>query len=719
MSRSLFLRASALAVFALAVPLSGALAADAAVVLAADAAVVLAADAAVVLAADAAVVLAADAAVASAKPLIGDFGFDVAGMNRNLKPGNDWIGYANGTYLGNLEIPADKSNFGMFTKLRDLSQERTRTIIEAAAAKGGAPGADAQKVGDYYASFMDEAAIEALGLAPVQPMLAAVAAIDDRVALAKTFGDLTRDGVDMPLGAAVFGDLKNPDIVSAYVGQGGLGLPDRDYYLDEKNPKFAEARTKYVAHIAAMLTLAGIPDASAKAQGIYDLEKKFAGVHWSQVEQRQVEKLYNPVARDKIDASYPGIDWAALLNAQGLGAQNEIIVAQPSAVTGIARLVASEPLPVWRDYLTFHVLSSAAPYLPRKYVDENFAFFGTALNGTPEDQPRWKRATDSTSAVLGEAVGSLYVAKYFPPEAKAKADALVKNIIAAMDTRLANLTWMDPATKAQARAKLAVFTPKIGYPEKWQDYSKFEVIRGDAFGNIIRSKRYEYQRQLDKIGKPIDRSEWQMTPMTVNAYANPLWNEIVFPAAILQPPFFDPNADAAVNYGGIGMVIGHEISHHFDDQGRKFDKFGKLADWWTPEDVKRFTALTDKVVAQYAEYEPLKGSRVNGELTLGENMADLAGITIAYDAYQRSLGGNKATVIDGFTGDQRFFLGATQIWRQKYRDAALLRGITTDPHTPGHFRPNVVRNLDAWYAAFGAKPGETLYLAPGDRVRVW
>ena len=357
--------------------------------------------------------------------------------------------------------------------------------------------------------------------------------------------------------------------------------------------------------------------------------------------------------------------------------------------------------------------------MPKAFVDENFAFSGTVLSGQPENQPRWKRGVDATTRSLGEAVGKLYVSKYFPPEAKAQADLLVKNIISAMDQRLANLTWMDPKTKTEARAKLAKFTPKIGYPNKWRDYSKLEVRRGDALGNALRAAAFDYQRELDKIGKPIDRTEWGMTPMTVNAYANPLWNEIVFPAAILQPPFFDPNADGAVNYGGIGVVIGHEISHHFDDQGRKFDKEGKLADWWTPEDVKRFTALTDQVVKQYAAYEPLPGTHVNGELTLGENMADLAGANVAFDAYHKSLEGKSAKVIDGFTGDQRFFLGFAQVWRIKYRDAALLQGVTTDPHTPGHLRPNVVRNLDAWYTTFEVQPGQKLYLAPEARIKVW
>ena len=660
------------------------------------------------------------AAHAAAKPFYGSFGVDTAGMDTSVTPGNDWGRYVNGTYLKNTVIPADRSNYGMFTKLRDLSQERTRAILDASAKVTNSPkGSEAQKVGDFYASFLDEAAIEAKGLTPLAPRLAQIAAIKDRAALAEAFGDASRDGVDVPIGVGAQQDLKNPDIMSVYLGQGGLGLPDRDYYLDTKNPKFAEVRTKYQQYIVDMLKLANVTDAEARGKRIYDLETKIATAHWTQVEQRQVDKIYNPVARTGIDAKYAGVDWTQLLTAAGVAGRPEIIVAQPSAITGIAKLVASEPLDTWKDYLAFHTLDRWAPVLPKAFVDTKFAFSGTVLSGQPENQPRWKRGVDATSNALGEALGKLYVAQYFPPASKAKADALVRNIIAAMDARLANLTWMDPKTKVEARAKLAVFTPKIGYPDKWRDYSKLDIVRGDALGNAQRSARFQYQRELDKIGKPIDRSEWGMTPMTVNAYANPLWNEIVFPAAILQPPFFDANADDAVNYGGIGAVIGHEISHHFDDQGRKFDKRGTLSEWWTAEDVKRFDALTAKVVKQYGEYSPLPGLHVNGELTLGENMADLAGVNVAYDAYHRSLNGKTPPIIGGFTGDQRFFLGFGQVWRQKYRDAALLQQTTTDPHTAGFLRPNVVRNLDAWYAAFPSKAGEKLYLAPADRVRVW
>jgi len=502
------------------------------------------------------------------------------------------------------------------------------------------------------------------------------------------------------------------------LGQGGLGLPDRDYYLTD-NPKFVEARQKYVTHIAKMLTLAGQPDAQAAAQRIYDLEKQLAEVHWSRAEQRQIEKVYNPMATKDLAAKMPGFDWNAMLTEQRLAGQPQVIIAQPSALTATAKIIQSTPLKTWREYLAFHTISNAAPLLSTPFVDENFAFYGTTLSGTPELKARWKRGVDLVNGSLGEAVGQIYVKKYFPPEAKEKADELVHNLISAMDKRLANLEWMAPETKVKARAKLAAFTPKIGYPDKWRDYSALNVVKGDVLGNADRVAEFDYNRQLDKIGKPVDRSEWFMTPQTVNAYANPLMNEVVFPAAILQPPFFDPNADPAVNYGGIGAVIGHELSHHFDDQGRKFDPKGNFAEWWTPQDVERFKAYTDRVVAQYGAYEPVKGSKVNGELTLGENMADLAGVNVALDAYHISLGGKPAPVIDGFTGDQRFFLGFGQIWQTKSREDALRQQVTTDPHTPGMYRGYVVRNLDDWYKAFDVQPGTAYYLAPKDRIKVW
>jgi putative endopeptidase len=666
----------------------------------------------------AALALSAPLSAQTAKPALGTFGFDTAGMDRSVAPGDDFNKFANGKWEENTPIPADRSSWGGFGVLRDLSDQRTRDVIQAAAQTKAAPGSSTQKVGDYYASFMDEAAIEAKGIAPVKPVLDQIAALNSPAALARWMGDANRSGVDLPIGVSVFQDLKDNTIYSAYVGQGGLGLPDRDYYLDDNNPKFVDARAKYKAHIAKMLTLAGIADGEAKAQRIYDLETKIAKTHWTRAQSRQVEKLYNPVATPELATKMPGLAWGEYLQAAGLN-QPQIIVAQPSAVTGTAALIASEPLSTWKEYLTFHTLSNAAPVLPAAFVNENFAFKGTTLAGTPQLKDRWKRGVDLVNAAMGESVGELYVAKHFPPESKAKAEQLVKNLIAAFDVRLQNLEWMAPQTKTAAREKLAAFTYKIGYPDKWRDYSKLEVRPGDAYGNYVRATRFEYQRNLDKIGKPVDRGEWGMTPQTVNAYANPLMNEIVFPAAILQPPFFDPNADDAVNYGGIGAVIGHEISHHFDDQGRKFDKNGNLTEWWTPQDAERFKTYTDKVVAQYGAYEPLPGQKVNGELTLGENIADLAGLTVAYDAYKLSLGGKSAPVIDGFTGDQRFFLGWAQVWRNKYRDAYMQQVLTTDPHTPGMWRPHVVRNLDSWYQAFEVKPGTKFYLSPEQRIKVW
>jgi putative endopeptidase len=659
------------------------------------------------------------AAKASTKPAMGSFGYDADGIDKATKPGDDFYKFVNGTWADKTAIPNDRSSWGGFSILRDLSDTRTRAIIEQVSATKNAAGSNAQKVGDFYAAFMDEAAIEAKGLTPIQPILSAIGAIKTPTDLAQAFGVANRLGIGMPIGMGVEQDLKDNSVYSGYLGQGGLGLPDRDYYLVDSNPRFVAVRAKYVAHIDAMLKLAGVADSAAKAQRIYDLEKKIAATHWTQAEQREVDKIYNPVAVTELAAKMPGFDWALYLKTVGIGDLKQVIATQPSALTAAAAMVSSEPIDVWKDYLTFRVIKDAAPFLPKAFVAEDFAFNGPVLSGTPQLKDRWKRGVDYVNATMGEAVGQLYVTKYFPPAAKAKADELVRNVTKAMDARISRLEWMAPETKAKARIKLAAFTAKIGYPDKWRDYSALNIVAGDAFGNVTRATEFEYDRQLAKIGKPVDRTEWGMTPQTVNAYANPLMNEIVFPAAILQPPFFDPNADPAINYGGIGAVIGHEISHHFDDQGRKFDPTGKLSEWWTPEDIKRFDSYTARVVAQYGGYEPLSGSKINGKLTLGENMADLAGVNVAYDAYKISLGNKPAPVIDGFTGDQRFFLGFGQIWRNKYREATLQRLLTTDPHSPGNFRPYVVRNLDAWYKAFDVKAGDKLYLAQADRLKIW
>ena len=653
-------------------------------------------------------------------PQIGTFGFDVAGMDRSIAPGHDWVQFANGNYFRTLEIPADRASYGMFTRLDDLSRERTREIIEQAAKSSAPAGTNAQKVGDYYNAYMDEAAIETRGTAPLVEDLQPFVTARSKSEFARALG-ASLDG----FGPSLFPyfvnqDAKSPEEYIPIFNQSGLGMPDRDYYLSN-DPKMVDIRAKYLAHIANVLQLTGVPaaQAAAKARNIMAMERKFAQVHWTRVENRDDDKTYNKWTRADLARRAPGFDWTSYLTAAGLDKQRSLIVSQPSAFTGMAKVVAATPLQTLKDWAVFHTARDASGVLPKAFTDEVFNFNGRVLSGTQEIQPRWKRAVNSVNGSMGEAIGELYVSKYFPPETKAKADQLVRNLTAAMDTRLANLSWMTPETKTKARAKLASFRPKIGYPDKWIDYSSLTVQPGDAYGNVARATAFEYQRNLNKLGGPVDRDEWFMTPMTVNAYANPPMNEIVFPAAILQPPFFDPEADDAINYGGIGAVIGHEISHHFDDQGRKYDPEGRLTDWWTPADVKAFEAYATQLADQYDKLEPLPGSFINGRLALGENIADLAGLLVAHDAYRLSLQGRPAPVLDGFTGDQRFFLSHAQIWRNKYREAAMRQQLVTGPHSPGNFRPYVVRNLDAWYPAFNVQPGQKMYLPPAERVRIW
>jgi putative endopeptidase len=658
------------------------------------------------------------AAKATTKPQLGTFGVDQTAMDKSVAPGDDFYEFVNGAWTQRIEIPADRSSWGAFAILRNLSDERTRSIVEDAAKAQNAPGSVMEKIGVTYATFMDEAAIEAKGAAPLKPYLDAIAALSTPRDVAQAFALANRRGLDMPIGLGIQQNIANNTVYAVYAGQGGLGMPDRDYYLKD-DAKSVETRAKYLTHIAAMLKLAGLPDPEGAAKRIYDFEYSIAQVQWSKAELRQVEKLFNPMPAASLATKMPGFDWTTMLAESGLAKEPVVIVTQPSALTATAKILSTTPMPVLKEYLAYHTITNAAPLLSKAFVTENFAFTGTTLSGTPQLKDRWKRGVDLVNTSLGEAIGQVYVERYFPPAAKAKADELVRNLIAAMDIRLSNLTWMAPETKVKARAKLAAFTPKIGYPDKWRDYSTLAVVPGDVLGNAERVADFNYQRQIDKMGKPVDRSEWFMTPQTVNAYANPLMNEVVFPAAILQPPFFDPNADPAVNYGGIGAVIGHEISHHFDDQGRKFDMKGNFAEWWTAEDIKRFKTYTDKVVAQYGAYEPVPGLHVNGELTLGENMADLAGVNVAYDAYKISLKGKAAPVIGGYTGDQRFFLGFGQIWQNKSREAAIRQQILTDPHTPGAWRPYVARNVDAWYTAFDVKSGQKFYLPPEARIKVW
>ena len=655
---------------------------------------------------------------AAAKPDIGDFGFDTAGMDRSVPPGEDFYMFANGTWNKDTVIPADKARFGAFDVLSDRSLSRSRSIIEAAAKAGPAGDADAQKVGAYYTAFMDEAGIEARGLRPLQPLLTQFAAITTRAQLAEALGALQQLGVSTPVRISVQQDPKAPQRYMVDLRQGGIGLPDRDYFLVD-TPKFADTRDKYRAHIAIMFRLAGLSEPEARAKAVFDLEHDIAQAQWTRIEQRDPVKSYNLRDVAGLSSGAPGFDWPAFLAAAGLGNETRFNATEPSAFAGFAKLAADRPLPVWRDYMTLRLLEARAGVLPKAIRDEAFAFNGTVLSGQPEEQPRWKRAVNATNGALGEAVGKLYVAQYFTPAAKAQADTLVANLRAAMAARIETLDWMSPATKAQAEIKLASFDPKIGYPSKWRDYTALKASADDAFGNANRAQAFEYQRNLHKLGGPLDRTEWGMTPQTVNAYYNPPKNEIVFPAAILQAPFFDPNADPAVNYGGIGVVIGHEISHGFDDQGRQYDSTGTLRDWWTPVDAAKFKVRADRLIAQYDAYEVLPGTHIKVGLTLGENIADLAGLRISYDAYHLSLHGKPAPVIDGLTGDQRFFLGFAQVWRERQRDAALLSQVTSNPHSPGEQRASTVRNFDPWYAAFNPKPGGKLYLTPEQRVRIW
>lgn len=652
----------------------------------------------------------ATAAASADKPELGTFGFDTAGMDRSVKPGDDFYAFANGTWAKNTPIPADKSNYGMFTALGDLSQERTREILDAA------KDDKASLIGQAYSSYLDSARVEALGLAPIQPWLKQIRAVD-KAGLAALLATADRNGVSHFFGGYVGQDDKNPDVYIYQMRQGGIGMPDRDFYLKESE-RNSSLQAAYLKHLENVLTLAGEANAATRAKAIYDFEKKIAEVHWDKNDSSDATKSYNKLTIAELAAAAPGFDWASFVRGIGVN-EDMILVAQPSAFTGEAKLIAATPIEVIRDQLIVRSLDGFSNVLPDAIANEAFSFYGTALSGTPEREARWKRAVDFTTNNLGDAVGKDYVAKYFPPETKAAMDQLVQNVLAAMGRRIDGLTWMQPETKVKARQKLANFTTKIGYPDRWKDYGTLTIKADDLFGNSLRANQFAHDDNISQLGQPIRRWEWFMTPMTVNAYANFGMNEIVFPAAILQPPFFDPHADPAINYGGIGAVIGHEISHHFDDQGAKYDETGKLADWWTPEDVAAFEKAGEALIAQYNAYEVLPGEHLDGKFTLGENIGDLAGLTVAYDAYRASLGGKEAPVIDGLTGDQRFFLGWAQVWRRNYRDQNLSARITTDSHSPSIQRTWVSRNLDPWYKAYQIKPGQKLYLAPEDRVRIW
>jgi putative endopeptidase len=655
-------------------------------------------------------------------------GVDLAGIDHSVKPGDDFDGYANGNWRKTAVIPADRASTGIFLQVFNKAEQRNAELIKAAAAGHAPAGSNERKIADYYAAFMDQAGIAKHGLSPLKPELAKIEAISTPAELASVMGSQLRADVD-PINATNFSTehlfglfvtqgLEDSAHNVAYLLQGGLGMPSRDYYL-ATDKDMAGIRAKYQTYIAAQLENAGIVDADTKAKAVFGLEMKIAKVQESLVDSEDVHKANNPWNTADFASKAPGLDWPAYLHAAGLDTQKQITVWQPSAIKGISALVASEPLDTWKAFLVFHTINHSAGLLPPAFADADFEFYGHTLQGTPKQRDRWKRAISSVNNDLGDAVGQIYVKKYFPASSKAQVKQMVDNILAAFTDRVDQLDWMTPATKQKAKAKIATVRVGVGYPETWRDYSDLRIRRDDPVGNRLRAEQHEYRHQLAKLGQPVDKGEWWMTPQTVNAVNLPLQNALNFPAAILEAPFFDPKADAASNYGSIGAVIGHEISHSFDNTGAEFDAQGRLANWWTPEDQAHFKAAGQKLVEQYDAYEPLPGLHVNGQQTLGENIADVSGLTIAWIAYHKSLDGKPAPVIDGLTGDQRFFLAFAQSWRSKTRPAALRAQVIGDGHAPGRFRAQTVRNLDAWYDAFSPKPGEKLYLAPKDRVKIW
>ncbi|MGV7211109.1 M13 family metallopeptidase [Oxalobacteraceae bacterium A2-2] len=649
-------------------------------------------------------------------------GVDLQYIDQAVRPQDDFFHYLNGKWLAQTQIPADKASWGAFEKLDDETQDQLRAVIEQAAADTqAAPGSDTRRIGDFYASYMDEARLEQLGLAPLRAELERVAALRDKKDIPALIARYNRIGITTPYAYAVHQDNKDSTKYVADIYQDGLGLPDRDYYLKKSDAKLAGTLAKYRQHIARMLALAGHANAAAEAQAIVALETELARAQWTKVELRDPVKAYNKFELPKLGKLAPGYDWNSYLAQSGLqGKVDYLIVSQPSFVTGFNKILNQTPLATWQAYFQWQAISSLSPYLNKDFALEHFAFYGKVLADVKEQEPRWKRGVKATDTALGEVVGKLYVEQHFPPERKARMEALVKNLLEAYRESIDQISWMGPDTKKEAQAKLAKFTTKIGYPNKWRDYSALEIRRDDLAGNVLRARDFAYQKELDKLGKPIDRDEWGMTPQTINAYYNPEMNEIVFPAAILQPPFFDAEADDAVNYGAIGAVIGHEISHGFDDQGAQYDGDGNLRDWWTKADHKNFAARTKMLVRQYKQFSPIKGYKVDGELTLGENIADNSGAAIAYKAYLISLHGQPAPVIAGLTGQQRFYLGFGQVWRAKIREAQAIVYLKTDPHSPDQFRTiGTLRNQPGFYEAFGVKPGDKMYLAPKDRVIIW
>lgn len=668
----------------------------------------------------------APAAQSQNSPIQEEHGIVASSIDTSVKPGDDFYHFANGNWINRVEIPPDRAAVDVWTKLGDLSNQRMADLIKEIASSNEPAGSGLRKVADLYNSYMDEAGIESKGVTPLKARLDAIAAIKDKKQLARALGETLRADVDALnntnfhtpnlFGLWVAPGFNDSDHYAPYLMQGGLILPDREYYLSDSE-SMQKVRFQYQVHMTAMLKLAGVSDPEARSKGIFDLELAIAKAHRTLAENEDIHKANNTWTRSDFSAKAPGLDWNEYFVGAGMSNVKSFIVWQPEAFTGESALVNSASLEIWKNWLSFHVIEAYAGFLPKAFADERFAFFGKELSGTPQQRPRWQRGVFLVDDFLGDAIGKVYAERYFPASSKEQAQAMVANLIAAFRKRIEALTWMNASTKAEAEAKLSTLYVGVGYPETWRDYSNYEVKADDLFGNIWRGRLAEYHRQVARLGKPVDRKEWSMTPQTVNAVNLPLQNALNFPAAILQPPFFDPQAPAAVNYGAIGTVIGHEISHTFDTEGSTFDSKGRVRNWWTPEDLKHFEASTAQLAAQYDQYKPFPDLSINGKQTLAENIADVAGISAAYDGYKAS--GQVAPAVDGYSSDQQFFIAFGQNWGEKLREAALRQQVMTDEHSPGEYRADTVRNIDAWYSAFDPKPGEKLYLAPGERVRIW
>ena len=646
-------------------------------------------------------------------------GIDLTAVDKNVRAQDDFFRHVNGAWLTQTEIPADKSRYGLFNVLYDDTQKNLKTLIQKSASTEAEKGSNTQKLGDMYNSYMNTELTNKKGITPLQSLLDNISSTQNMLQLSKALGELYVLGVGGTFNFYTSPDAKDPEITTMYLYQSGLTLPDRDYYSKEEE-KFVNLRTATEIYMAEILTKVGHESGTKAARKIMALEKDIAGKHLSRVESRDAEKNYNKRSATQVKKLLGNFDWQAYADASGVGQVSDMVVRNLPYFEEMAGIFAAHELQTWKDYLIFNLVDTYASRLSQDMVDLHFAFHSTTLSGIPEQRPRWKRAVAATSNVLGEVLGQQYVERHFTPEAKAKMDVLVQNLTKAYGDSINQLEWMTVETKKAALEKLAAFTPKIGYPDKWRDYSNLDIKADDLVGNYIRYATFDHFEDTDKIGKPVDKADWGMTPQTINAYYSPVRNEIVFPAGILQSPFFDLKADDAVNYGAIGAVIGHEIGHGFDDQGSKYDGQGNLRSWWTDADRAEFDVLGKKLVAQFNKFEPIKGQSINGELTLGENIGDLAGVTIGYKAYQMSLNGTYAPMIDGLTGDQRFFMGYAQVWRSKSREDALRAQLISDPHSPGEFRVNgIVGNVDAFYQAFDVKESDAMYLKPDDRVKIW